>query len=99
MNIDQILPGRGAPMAEQARLDVLGAQRLAQQWIFFQVDLTDSQVVGSAPVGVDELKITGRKRVRHDENPRRKNRVASDLRLRRSYLRRIRLGSGSIPGI
>jgi hypothetical protein len=28
-------------MPEQARLDVLGPERLAQQWIALQVDLTD----------------------------------------------------------
>ena len=52
-------------MAKQARLDVLGAQRLAQQRIVHQINLSDGQVVGSAPVGVDELELMGRELRRH----------------------------------
>ena len=54
MHVDKILPRRSPPMTEQARLDVLGPQRLAQQRIRHQVDLADGQVVGSAPVRVDK---------------------------------------------
>ena len=53
MRVDQVQPGRGAPMPQQPRLDVLGRQRLAQQRIVQQIDLTDRQVVGRPPVGVD----------------------------------------------
>ena len=35
----RLRPGRRAPVAEQPRLDVLGAQRLAQQRVVLQVDL------------------------------------------------------------
>ena len=45
MHIDKILPRRCAPMPEQARLDVLGPQRLAQKRIRHQVDLADGQVI------------------------------------------------------
>ena len=57
MRVDEILSRRSPPMPEQARLDVLGAQRLAQQRIRHQVDLPDGQVVGGAPVRVDKRKL------------------------------------------
>ena len=41
-------------MPEETRLDVLLLERLTQQGIVEQVDLTDGQIVGGAPVGVDE---------------------------------------------
>jgi len=37
---------------EQARLDVLGCQRLTQQRIAAQVDLADGQIVVGPPPGV-----------------------------------------------
>src|SRR5690606_35435034 len=43
----------GAEVTEQARLDVLGPQRLAQQRVGAQIDLPDRQIVGRAPPGVD----------------------------------------------
>ena len=52
-------PGRRAPVAEQPRLDVLGAQRLAEQRVVEQVDLADRQVVGGPPVGVDQPQLVG----------------------------------------
>ena len=39
VGVDEVQPGRGAPVAEQPRLDVLGAQRLGQQRVGHQVDL------------------------------------------------------------
>ena len=51
---DQVQAGRRAEVPEQPRLDVLGAQRLAEQRVVEQVDLPDRQVVRRAPVGVDE---------------------------------------------
>ncbi len=46
-------PGRGAPVAEQPRLDVLDLQRLAQERIRIQIDLADGKIVGRTPIGVD----------------------------------------------
>jgi len=40
-------------MAEQAGLDVFAPERLPQQRVVEQVDLSDRQVVGGAPVGVE----------------------------------------------
>ncbi len=53
MCVEQIEAGRRSPVAEQARLDVLGAQGLAQQRVGEQVDLPDREVVRRAPPGVD----------------------------------------------
>src|SRR6185436_12046721 len=55
----EVQPGRRAPVAEQARLDVLDRQRLAQQRIVEQINLTDRQVVGGAPVGFQPREIVG----------------------------------------
>ena len=54
VHVDEVEAGRRAPVAEQARLDVLLLERLAQQRIVEQIDLADGQIVGGAPVGVDE---------------------------------------------
>ena len=57
MRIDEAQPRRGSPMPEQSRLDVLCSQRLSQQRIRQQVDLSDGQVVRGAPVRVDRKKL------------------------------------------
>src|SRR5262245_38901637 len=59
--VNEAQAGRGAPVAEQAWLDMLWAQWLAQQRVVLQVDLSDGQVVGSAPVAVHLLKLCCRK--------------------------------------
>ena len=51
---DEIQAGCRAPVAEQAGLDVLGRERLAQQRVAEQVDLPDREVVRGAPPGVDQ---------------------------------------------
>ena len=62
VGVDEVEARRGAPMAEQARLDVLFLERLAQQGIVEQVDLADGQIIGRAPVGVDERALGLRQR-------------------------------------
>ena len=52
MNIDEIQPGRRAPVAEQARLDVFDFQRLVQQRIRVEIYLPHGEVVRGTPVGV-----------------------------------------------
>jgi hypothetical protein len=42
-------------MAEQPRLDVLGPERLAQERVVQQVDLTYRQEVGGAPPPVQQV--------------------------------------------
>ena len=66
LGVDEVQPWRGAPVAEQARLDVLGAERLAQQGIPLQVDLGDGEVVGRLPIGQKTVKF----RVRALAHPR-----------------------------
>jgi hypothetical protein len=42
-------------VTEQSRLDVFDPQRFAEEWVVKQIDLTDGQIVGCAPVGVHAL--------------------------------------------
>ena len=58
----KLRPGVVPQWPEQPRLDVLGLQRLSQQRVVQQVDLADREVVGRAPVGVDEGELLGGQR-------------------------------------
>ena len=69
VHIDQVQSGRGAPMPEQAPLDVLQRQRRLQQRVVLQVDLSHRQVVGSAPPGVHFVEHVGCEGVRHGGSP------------------------------
>ena len=53
VRVDEVQARGRAPVAEQARLDVLEPQRLAQQRVVEQVDLADREVVRRPPVGVE----------------------------------------------
>jgi acetate kinase len=44
-------------VAEKSRLDVIGSQGLAQQRVPAEVDLTNGEVVRSAPVPIDEVEL------------------------------------------
>ena len=57
VDVDEAEPGRRPPVPEQAWLDVLRPERLAQERIVLQVDLADGQVVGRTPVRVDVLQV------------------------------------------
>jgi len=57
VEVNEVESGGGAEVAEQAWLDVIAGERLAEQRIVAQVDLTDGEIVGSAPVGVHEVKL------------------------------------------
>ena len=54
VRVGEVEARRRAPMPEEARLDVLLLERLTQQGIVEQIDLTDRQIIGGAPVSVDE---------------------------------------------
>ena len=69
VDVDEVQPGRGAPVAQQPRLDVLAAQRLLQQRIVVEIDLADGQVVGRPPVGVHLSQQIGGKRLVHERAP------------------------------
>ena len=53
VGVDEVQAGCRAPVAEEARLDVLRAERLPQQRVVEEVDLADREVVRGPPVGVD----------------------------------------------
>ncbi|MGY4362179.1 hypothetical protein ACVW0J_008672 [Bradyrhizobium sp. i1.7.7] len=57
MGVNEVQTGRRAPMAEQARLDVLRPQRLAQQRIVEQIDLPDGEVVRGAPIAIEQIEL------------------------------------------
>jgi hypothetical protein len=40
------------PIAEQARSDVRQLERLLQQWIVLEINLSDGEIVRRAPIGV-----------------------------------------------
>jgi hypothetical protein len=77
VRVDEVQAGRGTPVAQQPRLDVLDAQRLAQERVVEQVDLADGQVVGGAPPRVQAPQVVRRERSRgrghlglgHDHEP------------------------------
>ena len=45
VDINEIQPGRGAPMPEQTRLDVFELERGFEQGIVLQIDLPDREVI------------------------------------------------------
>ena len=53
MDVDEILPRRRSPMPDHERLDMRKRERLAQQRICVEVNLTDREVVCGAPIGVE----------------------------------------------
>jgi hypothetical protein len=53
VRVEEVQARRGAPVTEQARLDVLARERLLEQRIVEQVDLPEREVVRSAPERVD----------------------------------------------
>ncbi len=57
VGVDEVEARRGAPVAEQPRLDVLQLQSLEQQRVVQQVDLADRDVVRRPPVRVDEAQL------------------------------------------
>ena len=68
VGVQEAEPGRGAPVAEQPGLHVLGSQRLAQQRVGAQVDLADGEVVGGAPPRVEEVELGVVQRWGHGEH-------------------------------
>src|ERR1700722_12802058 len=52
MRVDEILSRSRAPVPQQHALDVRKRQRLAQQRVVAQIDLSHGEVIGRAPVGI-----------------------------------------------
>ena len=59
MHVDEVQAGRGAPMAEQAGLDVQGSERPGQERVVVEIDLAYGQVVRGPPVGVQIPELFG----------------------------------------
>jgi hypothetical protein len=51
-------------MTEKSRLDVVDRERLAQKRVAHQVDLSDRQIIGGAPVSIYPSQLIARKRLR-----------------------------------
>ena len=53
VGVDEVLTGDRAPVAHNLALDMLRLQRLPQQGIVQQIELTGGQIVGGPPPGVE----------------------------------------------
>ena len=62
MNVDEILSRRSSPVPKQPWFDLFGLERLSQQGILEEVDLTDAQIIRGAPVAVHLVEHFGRQR-------------------------------------
>src|SRR3984885_2187364 len=62
VRVNEILPRRRSPMAQQHSLDVRGCQRFFQQRVVAKINLADGQIVCGAPVRVD---LPGHLRIEH----------------------------------
>ena len=54
MDINKVQPRRRPPVAKKPGFDVFLGQRRFEQRVIVEIDLTDREVVGSPPVGVDQ---------------------------------------------
>jgi hypothetical protein len=71
VGVEEVQPRSRPPVAEQARLDVLGYERIDEQGVGEQVDLPDREVVRRSPVRVQAAQLFGRQRgVVDDFHPR-----------------------------
>ena len=59
VNPGKCLPRIGTPVTEQAILEVLGQQRLAQQWIVAQVNHARAEIVAGTPIGIHIAQLVG----------------------------------------
>src|SRR5690349_20590923 len=71
VNVDEAMARRSTPVAEEARLDVLGGERLAQERVLTEVDLSNREIVGCAPVALYAARqLGGERALRHLCGPR-----------------------------
>ena len=59
VRVDEVLPRRRAPVAEQHVLNVREGERPPEQRVVAEINLADREVVGRAPVGVDFMELFG----------------------------------------
>ena len=62
MHVNEVLPGRRAPVSQQHVLHIRERQRPLQQRIVVKINLADRQIVGGAPVGIHLLEQFRRER-------------------------------------
>ncbi len=65
MRVDEVQSRRCAPVPKQSRLDVVLGQRLLEQRIIIEIDLTDRKVVGGSPVRIYQCPFVVRQHVCH----------------------------------
>jgi hypothetical protein len=96
---DEVEAGGGPPVAEQTGLDVLDRDRLLEQRVLVQVNLSHGEIVGRAPPRVDLPQDFGRERTfRHEAPPStaRGDLVTGGRRgLGSSPLRRLHISTGT----
>src|SRR6267378_1071950 len=63
MNIDEVQSWCGSPMAEKPRLDMVLCQRLLEQRVVEEIDLSDRQVVGGPPIRIHQSSFLVRQRI------------------------------------
>ncbi len=59
VHVGEILARRGAPMTDHQRLDVRQLQRLLEQRIVIEIDLSHGHIIGGAPIGIDPAQVVG----------------------------------------
>ena len=69
VEIDEVEAGRRAPVAEEARLDVLELERFLEEGVRKEVDLADREVVRGLPPGIHSFEDVGRQRMDHCPAP------------------------------
>ena len=60
MDIEKIETRGGAPVTQQAGLDVLQRQRSFEQRVVLQIDLPHGKIIRRAPIGVHLVEQIGR---------------------------------------
>ena len=65
VNVDEVQTRRRSPVAEEPRLDVFLCERLLEQRVVVEIDLTDRQVVGGPPVRIHQCPLFVGQRVCH----------------------------------
>ena len=96
VRVDEVEPGRGAPVSKKSRLDVFWTERLSEQCVVEKIDLANREVVGRSPVGIDLAELFWCERA-HRSTLRRMRTGQSCLRRNVSYRAVGRNGSCRTP--
>ena len=55
VRINEVEPGRSSPVTKQARFNLFDAERLPEQRVVEQINLTDGKIIGRSPVSINVL--------------------------------------------